>query len=230
MTREPQSIVDQIYLELKRQVMVFELKPGARLNEVEIARSLGASRTPLREALNRLTAEGFLTFIPGKGFFCRILDAEEIFDLYEFRKSLEVSAVRLAIQRAKDEEIKELDEFLDQTSEEEGYTVFQLVEFDEMFHERLMAMSRNREMLRVLRNINDRIKFVRWIDMKRGSRTKTQAEHRSIVKALAARDEVACVAVLENHIVRRLDQMTSAIREGFAEIYMGKEQVALAAR
>jgi DNA-binding GntR family transcriptional regulator len=51
----------------------FELKPGERLNEGEPAKRLGVSRTPLREALNRLNTEGFLRFTPGKGFFCREL-------------------------------------------------------------------------------------------------------------------------------------------------------------
>jgi len=215
------SVVDRVYEQLKAMSVSFELKPGERLNEGELAKRLGVSRTPLREALNRLNTEGFLRFTPGKGFFCRELDAHEIFDLYELRKSIEVASVRLAVKRAKDEDIDALFAFLDATGPDPGdRSSVELVELDETFHERLMAMSANAEMLRVLRNVNARIRFVRWIDMDRINRANTQAEHRAVLHALKARDEGTCVYVLERHIDRRLDTITSAIKEGYAQIYM----------
>ena len=215
------STVDRTYGLLKSMAIGFEFKPGERLNEVTIARKLGVSRTPLREALNRLATEGFLRFNPGKGFFCRELDAREIFDLYEFRKAIEVAAIKLALHRASKADIANLLAFLDETGPDAGgRSIVELVELDEIFHERLMAMSENVEMLRVLQNINARIRFVRWIDMDRGDRRKTQAEHRKILTALLARKETACVSTLEKHIDRRLDEITSAIKEGYAQIYM----------
>ena len=215
------SVVDRVYEQLKAMSIGFEFKPGERLNEGELAKRLGISRTPLREALNRLNTEGFLRFAPGKGFFCRELDAHEIFDLYELRKSIEVASVRLALKRAKDEDIDALLAFLDATGPDPGErTSVELVALDETFHERLMAMSDNAEMLRVLRNVNARIRFVRWIDMNGINRNTTQAEHRAVVVALKARDEAACAAVLEKHIDRRLDTITAAIKEGYAQIYM----------
>lgn len=215
------SVVDRVYEQLKAMAVSYEFKPGERLNEGDIARRLGVSRTPLREALNRLNTEGFLRFAPGKGFFCRELDAHEIFDLYELRKSIEVAAVRLAIRRAKDDDIDALIAFLDATGPDPGErTAVEQVELDETFHERLMAMSNNAEMLRVLRNVNARIRFVRWIDMDRINRSASQGEHRAVAVGLKARDEAACVSVLEKHIDRRLDQITSAIKEGYAQIYM----------
>jgi DNA-binding GntR family transcriptional regulator len=83
-----------------------------------------------------------------------------------------------------------------------------------------MSMSNNAEMLRVLQNVNARIRFVRWIDMDRINRTKTQTEHRAVLLGVKARDEAKCVSMLEKHIDRRLDQVTSAIKEGYAQIYM----------
>jgi DNA-binding GntR family transcriptional regulator len=96
----------------------------------------------------------------------------------------------------------------------------ELVKLDETFHESLLSTSNNAEMLRVLRNVNARIRFVRWIDMDRINRTKTQAEHRAVLLGVKARDEAKCVPILEKHIDRRLDQITSAIKEGYAQIYM----------
>ena len=215
------SFVDRVYEQLKAMAVSFEFKPGERLNEGSLASLLGISRTPLREALNRLNTEGFLRFMPGKGFFCRELDAQEIFDLYELRKSIEVAAVRLAIKRAQDQDVDALLTFLRDTGPDPGErTSIELVQLDETFHERLLAMSNNAEMLSVLRNVNARIRFVRWIDMDRINRTKTQAEHRAVLLGVKARDEAKCVPLLEKHIDRRLDQITSAIKEGYAQIYM----------
>src|SRR5262249_45805169 len=211
------------YEQLKALAVSFELPPGDRVNEIEIAQRLGVSRTPLREALNRLTADGFLTMTPGKGFFRRPLDPTEIFDLYELRVRLETSAVELAVARASDADIAAIGAFLDISSADiPSRTVSELVDLDEAFHERLMALCGNAEMLRVLRNVNARIRFVRWIRMENGRRTVTQSEHRAILAAVAARDAPACVKLLIGHIERRHEQIVAAIRESYARIYMNR--------
>jgi len=99
------SVVDKVYDELKAMAINYALRPGERLNEIELSKRLGVSRTPLREALNRLSTEGFLRFIPGRGFYCRELNPKEIFDLFELRKAIEISGVRLSTHRAKAERI-----------------------------------------------------------------------------------------------------------------------------
>lgn len=216
------STVDRVYTALKAMAMTYALKPGERLNEIELSKHLGVSRTPLREALNRLDTEGFLRFVPGRGFYCRELNAKEIFDLFELRKAVETTAIRLSIHRAKEQEIQALGAFLDATGPEAGdRTTRELVELDERFHERLMEMSENAEMLRVLRNVNERIQFVRWIAMDPAMRPKTQSEHRAVLAALQLRNEQEAVKTLENHISRRVEQIGSALREGVAHIYLG---------
>lgn len=218
------SSVERVYARLRSMAISYEFKPGERLNEVELARRLGVSRTPLREALNRLATEGLLRFSPGKGFACRDLDVKEIFSLYELRKAIELAAVRLALVRARDDDIDDLLAFLDSTGPDAGSrTTDELVELDEWYHERLVMMSGNEEMLRALRNVNARIQFVRWIDMNGAHRPKTQSEHREVLLALKRRDEAGSVATLEKHIDRRLDQITAALREGYARIYMPQE-------
>jgi len=215
------STVVKVYEQLRSMAISYVFKPGERLNEVVLAKQLGVSRTPLREALGRLSIEKLLRFVPGKGFFCRDLDVNEVFDLYELRKALEISAVRLAVVRASDGDIQELKAFLEQTGPDAGTRPSaELVELDEFFHERLMALSGNDEMLHVLRSVNARIRFVRWIDMAQADRPASQREHRAVIDAVGARDGDAAVAVLEKHIDRRLDRITAAIREGYAHIYM----------
>lgn len=216
------STAERVYEEVKAMAVGYAFKPGARLNEGAVAQHLGVSRTPLREALNRLTSEGFLRLEPGKGYFCRALDAQEVFDLYELRKAVELAGVWLAARRADAADIAALHAFLDATGPDPGArTAQELVALDETFHERLLAMSGNAEMLRVLRNVNARIRFVRWIDMGREDRFATQADHRAILHALRAADAVACAAILERHIDGRMDRITAAIKEGYARIYMG---------
>jgi DNA-binding GntR family transcriptional regulator len=215
------SVVERVYDELKLMAMTYSLKPGRRLNEIELSKQLGVSRTPLREALSRLNTEGFIRFTPGQGFYNRELNQKEVFDLYELRKAIEIHGIRLAIRHAKDGDIAALQTFLQETGPEDGdRTPRELVKLDETFHERLMEMSENRELVRVLRNVNERVQFVRWIAMEPASRPRTQKEHREVLVALFTRNEEQAVELLSGHISRRLETIVSAIKEAILHIYM----------
>ncbi len=219
-----QASVERLYEAVRDMAITFRLKPGERLNEVALARDLGASRTPLREALNRLTAEGLITFESGRGFFCRTLDAAEVQDLYELRLVIEEAVARRLCRMTPSPELIALQAFLLETGGDEGTrTVPQLTELDETFHERLAALSGNGEMLRVLRNVNHRIRFVRWIDME-NRRVETQADHRAILAAIGERDEARAVELVQAHITKRKDQVTAVVREGFARIYYDRSE------
>jgi DNA-binding GntR family transcriptional regulator len=216
------KLADRAYEALKEMAVAYRFRPGERLAEVELARRLNVSRTPIREALHRLVMEGFLTFSESRGFHGRPLDTKEVFDLYELRRSLEATAVGLAIERAGEEELKRLADFVAESrSVPETTDVIELVRLDEAFHEGLATLSGNGEILRVLQNVNERIRFCRWIDMETGRRSQTQSEHAEIVAAAQARDRPRAEAVVNRHIARRLDQIVAVIREGYARIYMG---------
>lgn len=207
--------------------MEFRFLPGERLNEAVLAKELGVSRTPLREALNRLSAEGFLTFSANNGFFRKSIDVKEIFDLYEFRMYLEESAVRLAVDRAKDEDLQALAEFSQASAREDpARTVGDLVSLDEQFHERLIALSGNEQMCDALRNINARIQFVRWLDMAE-RRSETQNQHLLIISALKARDAQAAEQTIRNHIAHRLDQIVEKVERSYGRIFVRKHQTML---
>ncbi|WP_454691803.1 GntR family transcriptional regulator [Achromobacter aloeverae] len=216
------STVDRAYDQVKVMAVSYRFKPGERINEPALARHLGISRTPLREALNRLNTEGLLTSSPGKGFFCRELDAREIYSLYEMRKIIETGAARLAVARADDAEIAALADFLERARPgSSSLSTMALAELDETFHQRLMALSGNAEMLQVLRNINERIRFVRWIDIEQADKRRgVPHDHDAVVAALRARDADLCASVLEKHIDRRQEQISAYIREAYAKIYV----------
>ena len=213
--------VARLHEALHRMVISFEIPPDERINEVELARSLHVSRTPLREALNRLATEGLLTFEPNRGFRCRPLDTREILHLYEARKIIEVAAVRLACERASPEAVADLAAFWQQAVAGEGRPATELLRLDEEFHERLAALSGNGELGRALRSINARIHFVRWIDLEREERrARTYVEHGELLDALAARDAERCAEILGAHIERRLDQIVDVIKDGVVRLYL----------
>ncbi len=211
---------EHLYQVVKDMAIAFKFKPGERINEVSLAASLEASRTPLREALNRLVSEGFLTSKRGRGFFCRDLKPREIFELYQFRAILESAAVRLTCEMATEEEVKHLELFLADTGPaENGRSSEQLVDLDEHFHCQIMKLGRNTEMQRTLENINARIRYFRWVDMD-SKRETTQGEHKKIVEAILARDTGLAMSRMNKHIQRRLDQITDAVKESYSRIYL----------
>ncbi len=217
----PADSAEQIYERIKSMAMTFAIRPGARVNEVELSRALNVSRTPLREALNRLMMEGFLTRAPNRGFIGRPLDPKQVFDLYELRRALEKSIVALACERASDADIAELERFVKLSKDRpEDTNASSLLALDEQFHERVARLTGNEEMVRALKSINARIHYFRWIDMQNGRRRRTQQEHMRIVKALKSRDTRAAVELVEGHISSRLDRIVDVIRMGYAEIYM----------
>ncbi len=219
MTMTPRT-TDRIYEQVKAMAVTFRLKPGDRVNEVELSRSLGVSRTPLREALNRLSSEGFLVPTTNRGYFVRPLDPQQVLTLYEFRAAVEAGALILACGRASSEAVEELAAFAERSRDmpDDDAQALRLLSLDEEFHERLAALSGNAEFVRCLRSLNERIRFIRWIDMQH-RRAGTQSEHLTIVSFLRARDAEGATSLMRQHIGRRLDQITEMIRAGYAEIY-----------
>ena len=215
-----QTTVSRLYDRLYDMAVSFELKPGERLNEVDLARRLGASRTPLREALNRLVSEGFLRFESGRGFFCRDFRPREIFDLFQVREALESFAVRAACDSATADRIAELEEFLERTGPDAAErSDADLVALSEEFHEGLAGLTGNVEILRMLRNVNARIRFVRWVSMD-SRRGATLREHRAILEAVKAKDPDRAERLMLAHIDRRPDEITAAVREAHARIFL----------
>ncbi|WP_274423228.1 GntR family transcriptional regulator [Chelativorans sp. YIM 93263] len=223
---ETEGTVERTYRRLKEMAASYEFKPDSRLNESELAKRLDTSRTPLREALNRLVAEGFLTFRSGKGFFCRSLKPAEIMDLYEARAAIECEAASLAALRADPKDIAALEEFLESSKPDykPGTSPVELVRLDEEFHTRVTALSGNSEMVRMLGNMNGRIHFVRLIDLKtlcekNGPDVVTTEPHKRILDAVKQRDSEAARAEMAKHIERRLESITENVRNAFAELY-----------
>ncbi|MBR0666041.1 GntR family transcriptional regulator [Roseomonas hellenica] len=212
---------DRVYAQAKAMAVTFHFRPGERINEVELARRLGSSRTPLREALNRLASEGFLVAAPNRGFLARTLEARQVRSLYEYRGLVEAGAVRLACERASDAAIAELAAFAEQGVVSPGSDEHALrqLRFDEAFHERVAALADNDEILRSVTALNERIRFVRWIGLRKGSQTRLPAGHLAILNGLQRRDVRQAVALMQRHIAERLDHIVDLVRDSYAELY-----------
>ncbi|HZH55942.1 MAG TPA: GntR family transcriptional regulator, partial [Burkholderiaceae bacterium] len=137
-----ESAVERLYLELRDRAMRYDFRPGTRINEQALGRELGVSRAPLREALNRLEAEGLLTFVMNKGFFRKNISVDEVLDLYQVRIALERRAVFLALRRATDNEIQAVQEYWSSVmANSSGMTSADLLIADEEFHRRLIGLA-----------------------------------------------------------------------------------------
>lgn len=220
--KSPLSSVDRIYQQLKQMAMNYQFRPGEPLNEVELAASFGVSRTPLREVLNRLVAEGLLDFVPRRGFSCRSLDAKMIFDLYEVRCGLEIMSVKLATDRASDLELKHLHQFWQASAQTfMQRSPIECARCDEQFHEQIAALSQNIELLRSLQAINARVHYLRLISMEQSHYRRTTCdEHQLILAALLDRDQELAITCMSAHVSLRQEQLVEVIKEGIARLYM----------
>lgn len=219
------SGTERAYCAIKSLAINYEFPPGQSINESLISKQLGVSRTPIREALNRLAVEGLLKFVPNKGYSPRELNVTEIVDLYELRVALETAAFRHACERASDEEIGALaDYWQDVGNRYDGMTVDEIAGNDEGFHDRLIGLSKNKQIRNTIRQIADRIRFCRIIDLEnRTRRGPLFDEHIGILDALRNRDADAGASALVDHIGMSRDQAIDVMKEGLARIYLREQ-------
>lgn len=211
----------RVYDRVQQMAITYAFKPGERINEVELAAKLNVSRTPLRESLNRLVAEGFLVVKPNLGFFRRSLDPEEVYHLYDLRCSLEVQSSKLAAERATDEAMESLVQMV--SAEEEPDNELELLRQDEAFHIKIAELTGNPELVNMLRGVNNRIHFARWID--RRARRNSREEHIAIARAIASRDPDEAGRLMDSHIRRRYQQIVEIIKIGYGEIFAGANEI-----
>jgi DNA-binding GntR family transcriptional regulator len=226
-TKPPRAAdgAERAYLAIRQQAMDYVLRPGERLNEVEIAGELGVSRTPVRAALNRLVADGFLRAVPNKGFFARELDEHEVMDLYELREALEVLAFRLACERAAQSDLEQLAAGWKQQAEKlDPVNLDAHIVVDEWLHMEIARLGENRELQRQLAGINTRIRFFRRIDLENPGRPEhSNEEHRALIKALLERQPDG-FRIMHMHIRKSSAQALAITKEALARIYLGNRR------
>jgi DNA-binding GntR family transcriptional regulator len=187
------------YERLLDEIRAGSLLPGARLREIDLAARLGISRTPVREAIRRLEADGLVEHLPRQGASLRRLSHAEVMELYEMRVVLEGTAARLAAHAASALELAELEEI---NAEMTGSVdPVQIARLNRQFHTTLLNAAKNRFLKRFMLALR-RTSLVlgRSTLFDRDRVDAAAAEHADLLAALAARDAASAEAAMRVHI------------------------------
>jgi len=195
----------QAYELLRSAIATGKLKPGARVLESEIAEQLEMSRTPIREAIAALEADGLVSTDSALGRVITKLDYQSVMELYAVREVLESTAAGLAARNASDMEILALHDMLEleeQLLDDPG----KLADHNRRFHEAIYFCSHNRYILKMLEYIQTAMLLLQPAGRVGSDRRETALlEHRAIVDAIESRDPAAAESAMRNH-VRRAQQ------------------------
>jgi DNA-binding GntR family transcriptional regulator len=195
-----QSRADFVYDSLRDAIWEGRLAHGERIREEEIASLLGVSRTPVREALQRLQQRGLLVVGPGRGLMVAELSKQQVFELYAMREILEGSAARFAARHANETEVEILYRLQQELAESKG-DALTLVKLNRRFHQAIYEAAHNQYLLDALDSLNDSLALLHNITFRAPSRrADTDEEHRRIVEAIEKRDPDTAEKVAREHI------------------------------
>ena len=196
------SRADFVYDSLRDAIWEGRIARGERVREEEIARSLGVSRTPVREALQRLQRRGLLVTGPGRGLMVAELSKREVIELYAMREILEGSAARFAAERATPEEIATLYELQAQLKAAKGDPMLHTT-LNRRFHQAIYEAAHNRYLMQTLESLHDSFALLRSATMRLPHRQRdSHEERRRIIAAIEKRDPILAEQEAREHIVQ----------------------------
>jgi DNA-binding GntR family transcriptional regulator len=188
------------YTLLLEAIEAGEFRPGDRLVESELAERLGVSRTPVREALQRLETQGMLSR-DGRSLVVATLDHNQVAELYSVRTELEGLAARLAARHATDEEVRVLRAMVSDDMALIGGDPRALSRANKRFHRQIHLASHNRFLIQQLDLVHRAMALMATTSFAaEGRDAQGLAEHDAIVRAIEARDGEAAYAALRTHI------------------------------
>lgn len=189
---------------LRQKIFARELEPGAWIDEAAITQALGISRTPLREALKVLAAEGLITMKVRRGAYVTEVSEQDLREVYELLALLEADAAGVVATQANDEELQSLRQLQAQleaaTDDREAF-----FRINEAFHLRLLDIANNRWRNQMVADLRKVMKLNRHQSLfKSGRMAQSLAEHAAIVEALMARNPAAATERMRNHFANGL--------------------------
>jgi DNA-binding GntR family transcriptional regulator len=194
------SRADIVYHSLLDGIWEGRFAHGERLREEEIARALGVSRTPVREALQRLQQRGLLTVGAGRGLVIAQLTKQQILELYAMREILEGSAAHFAAQHAHPAEIEIIDRLQKRLAKAQDDAVG-LAKLNRQFHQAIYEAAHNQYLLQTLDSLHDSLALLHGTVFRMPNRrTETDDEHRLIVAAIEDRDPDRAEKAAREHI------------------------------
>lgn len=220
------ALHDQVASRLRTMLVEGQIAPGAKLNERELSAQLRVSRTPLREAIKLLAAEGLVDLLPNRGAVAVKLTETDVINTFELLATLEGMAGELAAQRITDEELAEL-----RALHYEMMACFARRDLSGYYrinariHTAINDAARNPVLASTYRSINARVQSLRFRTNQNEAKWKNAvAEHERMVEALAAHDAAAMRTLMIEHLHRKRDTVLELLRAG--EIYPAKTQTA----
>lgn len=192
------SRADVVFESLRDAIWTGRIVAGERVREEEIARHLGVSRTPVREALQRLQQRGLL-IVGSRGLIVSQLRSSQVLELYAMREILEGSAARLAAQHATDIEIAVLHR-LQWELEQVGDDANAVVMLNRRFHQAIYDAAHNQYLMQTLDVLNDSLALLNNTTFRMPKRRETDNEHKSIVAAIEKRDPDQAESLARSHI------------------------------
>lgn len=217
---EPLALYQQVAERLRQRIFSHELEPGAWVDEQAIAEQYGISRTPLREALKVLAAEGLVTLKPRRGCYVTEISDRDLDEIFAVMALLEGQCAADCAQRASAAQLAQLQrihETLERAGREEDIDGF--FEANQSFHHQVQAIADNRWLQQVIQDLRKVIKLSRHHSLlSEGRLEQSLQEHRQILAALLARDPAAAEAQMRAHI--------SSARQALARIAAARSRAA----
>lgn len=207
------SLHDQVVSRVRDLIIEGKLEPGSRIDESLLIEELGVSRTPFREALRTLAAEGLVIVRPSKGSIVRKLTAKDVFSMLQVLANLEKLAGELACEHASDDDIAALvalhEQMMQHYRERDRMPYYKL---NQEFHTRLAALSDNETLQEMQANIQARLKRIRYIGNEKPEYwAGAVADHEAMVKALQARDGQRLGDAMASHLAKTWDRVKDSI-------------------
>ena len=202
-TRAVENLSARVYNQIKNLILCNEIMPGQKLHHQRLSERLGVSRTPIREALTRLVQEGYVSFLPNRGFTCKEIGMQEAEELYELREALEAFAVEKAIATLTDAALRQLRDKMHAYGRDvqNRFTRERLV-YDQDVHLTIAQLTGNETLRNTLNHVFERIVLKRrtdgLYDPARG--IAAHQEHLRLIEAMERRDAAGAVAILRSHI------------------------------
>lgn len=199
-----------IYHELKKRIVLLDYEPGQVLREKEILDEFGVSRTPVREALIRLEAEGLVRIFPNLGTIVSEVSFQQLKDIFEIRSSLVRLTGRLAAARITDDELEQLSEIIKRMGTEEDAKG--LMRLDSEAHDLVNHATKNEELVKILGMLrNQAVRIWSFSQAEDEYYRRIPGEFEGLLGALSRRDEEECAQILEKHSRRFIEHIRSLL-------------------
>ena len=207
-------IRQKIFQELRKDILSCTLLPGEEVREIELANRFGVSKSPIRDALQRLEFEGLIEIVPRQGHRIAPISVADAEDMLNLREILEAGAIRNITSQADDATLAQLDDFRDQDTT----NVPDFAEYNRLFHMHLCAISGNKRLADTMRSLMenyDRLCVVSLTSARTesGGMDDALVDHNAIIDALQDRNTSAAVRASGRHIRKSHGQVMRGLRK-----------------